>query len=321
MIGALIITTGKTDHPNLFMPERQIGNISALERMVLLFQMAGIRYITVVGDEKEAPQKLVPSMNLVFLTISSESEMLDSIRQGLIYLQDKCDEILVSHANVPMFSQETIQKLLERTGDVCVPSYHGRCGHPILLRKNCFSDIITYQGQKGLRGAIEAAGFQAQIVETDDAGILSDRDSQISYEELLEKHDIRKLTASLQIRIRREKIFYGPGIHQLLTLTEESGSLSHACQRMGMSYTKGRKIIAVMEEQTGSPVLKTGQGGKHGGYSHLTESTKEFIDCYNAFQKEADAALQELFQKHFRKLEQSFMDKMTSGGKQDEKNS
>lgn len=321
MTGALIITTGRTDHKSSFMPERQIGKISALERMVLLFQMAGIQCITVVGDEKEQPQKLVPSMNLVFLTVSSEGEMLDSIRQGLMYLQNKCTEVLVSHVNIPMFSQETVQMLLDKEGDVCIPRCHGRCGHPILLRKNCFLDIIRYNGQKGLRGAIESAGFQPQIVETEDVGILSDRDSQTSYEDLSERHDIRKLTVSTQVRIRRERIFYGPGIHQLLTLTEESGSLSNACQRMGISYTKGRKIVATMEEQTGKLVLKTGQGGKHGGYSHLTESAKEFMDCYKNFQKEADQVVQELFQKHFQKLDRVFLEELESRGQWNEKNS
>ncbi len=45
MTGALIIATGKTDHQSAFAPERQIGRISALERMVLLLQMTGIRRI------------------------------------------------------------------------------------------------------------------------------------------------------------------------------------------------------------------------------------------------------------------------------------
>ena len=51
MTGGLIVATGKTDHSNPFVPERMIGKISALERMVLLLQMSGILRIAVVGDE------------------------------------------------------------------------------------------------------------------------------------------------------------------------------------------------------------------------------------------------------------------------------
>lgn len=302
MTGALIIATGKTDHQSAFAPERQIGRISALKRMVLLLQMTGIRRIAVVGDEREWPKKLVPSMNLVFLTASSEGEMLDSIQQGVCYLQDQCTEILVAHGNVPMFSEKTVRMLLDAEGEVCIPSCHGRCGHPILLRKSCFSRLLAYQGEKGLRGAVEASGIRPNIIETEDKGILSDKNTGTSYEALSESHDVRKMKTSIQVRIRREKVFYGPGIHQLLQLTETEGSLANACQRMGISYTKGRRLISTMEEQIGKTVLATGQGGKHGGYSRLTEAARQIMDSYSAFQEEAEEAVQRLFEKHFQKI-------------------
>lgn len=302
MTGALIVATGKTDHSTPFVPEREIGKISALKRMVLLFQMSGIREIAVAGDEREWPKKLVPSMNVVFLTGSSEQEMMDSIRQGIDYLQRQCTEILVSHVNVPMFSERTVRLLLESDGEVCVPRCHGRCGHPILLRKSCFSRILAYQGEKGLRGAVEAAGIHPNIIETEDMGILSDKKTETSYECLSEKHDIRKMTPLVQLRIRREKVFYGPGSHQLLQLTEREGSLANACQRMGISYTKGRRMISTMEEQLGKTILETGKGGKHGGYSCLTEDARQIMDSYSAFQEEAEEAVWKLFQKHFQKI-------------------
>jgi len=255
-----------------------------------------------VGDERECPKKLVPSMNLVFLTASSEGEMLDSIQQGVCYLQDQCTEILVAHGNVPMFSEETVRMLLDAEGEVCIPSCHGRCGHPILLRKSCFSRLLAYQGEKGLRGAVEASGIRPNIIETEDKGILSDKNTGTSYEALSESHDVRKMKTSVQVRIRREKVFYGPGIHQLLQLTETEGSLANACQRMGISYTKGRRLISTMEEQIGKTVLATGQGGKHGGYSRLTEAARQIMDSYSAFQEETEEAVQRLFEKHFQKI-------------------
>ena len=268
----------------------------------MLLQMTGIRRIAVVGDEREWPKKLVPSMNLVFLTESSEGEMLDSIQQGVRYLQDQCTEILVAHGNVPMFSEKTVRMLLDAEGEVCIPSCHGRCGHPILLRKSCFSRLLAYQGEKGLRGAVEASGIRPNIIETEDKGILSDKNTGTSYEALSESHDVRKMKTSVQVRIRLEKLFYGPGIHQLLQLTETEGSLANACQRMGISYTKGRRLISTMEEQIGKTVLATGQGGKHGGYSRLTEAARQIMDSYSAFQEEAEEAVQRLFEKHFQKI-------------------
>lgn len=109
----------------------------------------------------------------------------------------------------------------------------------------------------------------------------------------------KELRAVLRIRLYREKKFYGPGIHQLLQLTEELGSLSAACQQMGISYSKGRRIVGGMEEELGAAVLETGQGGKTGGYSRLTPQAKDMMTRYGVFLEEAEAAVQELFRKHF----------------------
>lgn len=302
MTAALIIAAGKTDRKDRFSPEKQIGRISAIERVVLLFKLAGIQRIVVVGDEEELPQKLVSSMNLVFLAAPAGGEMLDSIKQGLLYLKNKCTKVLVAYVDVPMFSTHTVQMLLAAEGEVCVPSYHGRGGHPILLRTTCFDDIISYHGKNGLKGAIESSGIMRQFVETEDGGILADGQFGVVYENLVDAHDVMKLRAAFQTRISKEKVFYGPGAHHLLQLTEELGSLSKACHHMGISYTKGRKIISTMEEQMGLPVLETQQGGKTGGGSRLTEAAKKMMISYSAFQEEADVALQEIFQKHFSEM-------------------
>lgn len=302
MTAALIISAGKTDRKEHFSPERQIGKIPAIERIALLFKVAGIKKIVVVGDEHELPQKLVSSMNLVFLTVPAGGEMLDSIKQGLQYLQNKCTEVLVAYVDVPMFSLQTVNELLCADENVCIPCCRGRCGHPILLRDSCFEDVISYHGPDGLKGAIENANIECQIVDVDDEGILTDVQSGISYEALAAEHDISKIRASFQIRISKEKGFYGPGVHHLLSLTEELGSLSNACKHMGMSYTKGRRIISTMEEQLGTPMLETQQGGKMGGGSSLTEAARKMMVSYSAFQEEADAALQEIFNKHFSEM-------------------
>nr|WP_072514292.1 NTP transferase domain-containing protein [Ndongobacter massiliensis] len=298
MTAALIIATGRTEDKDRFSPERQIGNISAIERMALLFRVAGISRIVVVGDEEKLPQKFASSMNLIFLTVPRGVEMFDSIKEGLRYLQGKCTNVLLSYVDVPMTSLETVKALLAARG-TCVPSYRGRCGHPIRLKEACFEEILSYHGPNGLKGAMDAAGIKRQIIDVDDAGILTDTRSGVSYEALAAEHELSKLRASFRMRISREKWFYGPGAHQLLQLIDESGSLSSACEYMGMSYTKGRKIIALMEQQLGVPVLETQQGGKTGGGSRLTKAAKEVMRRYDAFISEAEPALQKIFHKHF----------------------
>lgn len=108
------------------------------------------------------------------------------------------------------------------------------------------------------------------------------------------------MRAAVKIRIVGDKPFYGPGAHQLLVLTSETGSLREACRRMGMSYSKGRGIIHLMEQQLGCPVILSRQGGKGGGYSTVTEEGADIGRRYVAYCAEAKQALDELFAKHFR---------------------
>ncbi len=295
MTAALIIAAGERSGRGAFDPGLKVGTISAIARIVLLFQQSGIREIVVCGEDEEV-KKLVPAMNLVFLPCPEGGQMLDSIQTGLHYLQKKAEEVLICHVDIPLFSVRTVSALLAAEGAVCVPSCQGRRGHPILLRQPCYAHILAYRGEGGLKGAIEASDFRRTIVEVEDQGILSQPED---FDALLPDHDIRRLRLAYQFRIGREAVFYGPGVHQLLLLTDELQSLLDACKYMGISYSKGRKIIQTMEEQMGCSVLVSRQGGRGGGNSQLTWEARDLVRRYEAFSQEAEAALRSLFAKHF----------------------
>ncbi len=301
MTGALVITAGNKDSKNRFFPEKRIGSISALERIVAVLKDAGINRIAVVeSEENEQVKKLVSFMNVVFLTIPAGADMFDGIKKGLEYFIDKCGRVLIVHADVPMFSKHTVKKLIEARGEIIIPVCKGHSGHPVAVSSECFEKVISYKGTGGLKGAINANKFTRNFIETEDPGVLNESKYNVSYDELIPDHDINQLRASFKIMIGREKVFYGPGAHHLLMLTDEFGSLLEACRHMGISYSKGRKIISVMVQQLGKDILQTQQGGKTGGYSQLTDEALRLMDTYRAFNEEAEEMLQEVFKKHFK---------------------
>lgn len=299
MTAALIIAAGKTDSRAGFAPEKQIGALNALERIVKTFRLAGIRRIVIVGDESALPQKLLPPMELVYLTAPAGGEMLASVKLGLEYLQGKCSAALITHADIPLFSVQSVKLLLGGKANVRIPACGGHCGHPLWLSADAFGAVLAFNGAGGLKGAINAAGLEREIIETADAGILPEGKFGAEYSALRNAHDTMRLRADFQVSISRETVFYDPLVHHLLTLTEEFGSLANACRHMGISYSKGRKIIAVMEAQLGASVLQTAQGGAAGGYSRLTDAAKAMMAQYSAFYAEAEQALQAVFKKHF----------------------
>ena len=123
---------------------------------------------------------------------------------------------------------------------------------------------------------------------------MSEEPHEISHEK-----DNLPLRPVFRFQLMRERRFYGTGAHQLLHLIEETGSLLTACRRMDMSYSKGRKVIANLEDQLGFPVIQSRQGGKTGGSSVLTAQATALMQRYDAFSAEAETALQAIFDKHF----------------------
>jgi len=301
MIAALIIAAGRTESKDSFSPQKEVGSITAIRRIVLLFQRAGLERIVVMCDEDEDKmEKLASRMNVIFLHNRRGAEMLDNIKAGLDYLQDKCEAALITHSDVPLFSLETVRALLAAEGPVCVPSYRGKLGHPILLRAEQFRTVLSYGGEGGLNGAINASGLRRRLVEVEDEGILADVAHDDDYEHLIVGHSLQNSQLNVRLRIMREKPFYGPGAHQLLQLTEETRSIREACRRMGVSYGKGRAMVALMEKQLGYPVIVSKQGGAAGGYSSVSEKGRELMRTYSDFCAEANSYLNVLFERYFR---------------------
>lgn len=102
-----------------------------------------------------------------------------------------------------------------------------------------------------------------------------------------------------RFQLMRQYRFWGSGANELLHLVRETGSLLTACRQMDMSYSKGRKVIARLEDQLGFPVLQSRQGGKNGGFSVLTPEAEDMMRRYDAFIAEAEQALNDVFEKHF----------------------
>ena len=297
---ALIITAGRTARGDAFEPGKEVGSLPAVQRAAMVFRRAGIERIVVVcGQDGGKTEKLAARMDLVFLRCAGDPEMLDCVKAGLAYLTGKCGEVLISPVDVPLFSTATVRRLMAAGGGVCVPVCRGQGGHPLLLGAEYFPAVLAYHGGDGLAGAVRAAGLHRREVEVEDEGVLANVRRGGPYPELVAGHDLSELRPVFTFRLAREQVFYGPGVHQLLGLTEETGSLLAACRRMGLSYSKGRKIIAVLDSQLGCPALETQQGGKTGGRSLVTGEARKLMDKYERFCAEAREQLGQLFQRHF----------------------
>ena len=72
-----------------------------------------------------------------------------------------------------------------------------------------------------------------------------------------------------------------------------------ACEKAGLSYSKGWKIIKIAEDQLKYQIVDRKQGGKQGGGCTITEKGKEllnrYLDAEKKIKKYADEVFEEVF--------------------------
>jgi len=92
---------------------------------------------------------------------------------------------------------------------------------------------------------------------------------------------------------------FGEGPDRLLQRVEATGSLHRAAAEMKMSYRKAWLMIRAMEQRLGFTLLTRKVGGISGGGSRLTQEARDLMFRYEAFRKEIEGALKQIYTKHF----------------------
>ena len=225
--------------------------------------------------------------------------MFDSAKIGLSYLKDKCDRILFTPVDIPLFTALTVTQLMETDAELACPVCEGRTGHPLLIASSLVDALLRDPGDGGLQGAISRCGTAMTRVEVEDPGVLHDADTPADYAELLSYHNAHLIRPEISVSLAREKSFFDEKTAMLLELVDETNSVRLACQRMQISYSGGWNIIRALESQLHFPLLERSQGGANGGESRLTEKGRRLLDCYTRYtahlRQEAAAMFEEYF--------------------------
>jgi molybdate transport system regulatory protein len=104
---------------------------------------------------------------------------------------------------------------------------------------------------------------------------------------------------SLVMEGERGLPFCGPGMVKLLDAIGKTGSVREAVGLMGISYSKGWKLLARLEDYLQIPVVDRQQGGKGGGKTALTPEGVLFLAKYSAFIADCNEEVKKIFDKHY----------------------
>lgn len=300
--GALIAAAGSHDAMDGRRPLLRMNGTTLIQKEIDILRQADISPIVVVtGDGAEELEHHLAHRGVICLRNEdyASTQMLDSVKMGLRYLRSRCRRILFLPVHAPLFSVESVKRVMEEDASVVFPCHNGVCGHPILIGTEVIPHVLAYKGEEGLRGALRAWEGSSSDVEVDDPGILIQIGNEEQYREALqyEQAALKKKGISQRVRLTlgREEDFFGPGIADLLERIESEGSLLSACKSMRMSYSKGWKMLKALEEGTGFSFLTRRAGGADGGNSELTPRGADFLRRYRAMEAYVQEAAEKAF--------------------------
>ena len=309
MTAALILGTPHSaagndskERADMFDPTKNVGGMSAIKRQIETFRQAGIEQIAIVlGNDEDKIESHCARHCVAFVRYNKTDVRDDGLRAGLEYLKGRCSEVFVAPSNYPLFTAETVQKMLECETAVAYPEIEERQGYPVLLSGRIFDGILSNGSIGDPLELLCAQGADSSAVPVRDAGVLLNAETAEASEidAAARLHPLRRLKPEVKVSLSREHSFFGPGTLHLLYLTGEAESLMQASKLMGLSYSKARKIMARMETYLGYRVIESQHGGRAGGYSMLTPQARVLMEKYKALQEEIQENAQEIFDKYF----------------------
>lgn len=117
--------------------------------------------------------------------------------------------------------------------------------------------------------------------------------------------DSNKVVAQFRLRIKYgEEIALGPGKIAILEAIADTGSISAAGRKLGMSYRRAWLLVDQMNQYFKAPVVRAATGGMQGGGTVLTPMGLEVISLYRTIEQQS--------QTHCASLLEALADKLRS---------
>lgn len=137
--------------------------------------------VVVLGHERERLARLLRRRNLVLVDNPDHARGLSSsLACGLAALPAACDGVLVCLGDMPWIKAAHLDRLIdafEGGCTICVPTYNGRRGNPVLWARRFFAEMGALQGDRGAKTLMREYAACVCEIAMPDAGVVTDVDS------------------------------------------------------------------------------------------------------------------------------------------------
>jgi molybdenum cofactor cytidylyltransferase len=176
----VILAAGLSTRSGRFKMALPLGDKTVIQRSVESMIDAVDRIWVVVGWQADQVQALLAGYAKVEFVHnpSFRQGMFSSIRAGLAETRDAHCFLLPGDIALVPSAVYTLMRAAD--GDIVIPTYSGRKGHPVLLSRSVIPEILALPTDAILRDYIQARGYIT--VGVPDEGILLDIDTPEDYQ-------------------------------------------------------------------------------------------------------------------------------------------
>ncbi|MBU3914676.1 NTP transferase domain-containing protein [bacterium] len=192
---AIILAAGYSSRMGEFKPLLRLGNATVLERVISMFQEAGINDTkVVVGFRSAELLALLKKLGIQpIINDRFEEGMFSSILAGVNTIEADRKAFFLMPVDIPLVRYQTVVELMRRfqesRREILYPCFKRERGHPPLISTRLIPGIKSHHGIGGLRSFLDQHEEIADDIAVVDEAILYDMDKPADYQKILKRYE------------------------------------------------------------------------------------------------------------------------------------
>jgi len=193
-IAAIVVAGGLSTRMGALKQLLPYGEHTVIEQIVsVLLQCSLDEIVVVTGHKRQAIEAKLAAwpVHSVFNANYQKGEMLSSIQSGLVALDSKLHAAMIVLGDQPQLEAAVVQQLIGAyragAGSLIIPSFQMRRGHPIVIGRAYWPEILTLNTDQNLRHIITPHADQIHHVVVETNSVLRDMDTPEQYQQELDR--------------------------------------------------------------------------------------------------------------------------------------
>ena len=190
--GAIVLAAGLSERMGSLKPLLQLGDKTLFECVLTnpFLRRSNVRPVVVLGHEADSIRERIPPSIPWIVNADYQKGRTTSIQYGLRFLSNSVQGVYIWPVDCPVVSNsvlEMLQDRFENSSDICIPSHKRKRGHPPLIGRAYFSEILKMKCDGSLRDLYAFHTQNIHHVDVDDVSVLDNINTPSDFRALCER--------------------------------------------------------------------------------------------------------------------------------------